>query len=121
MREFLFIFVGGGIGALLRFVVKSVVGSLTVFHSYGGTLLVNIVGCFVIGSVFARYERDLISKDLFLFLTTGILGGFTTYSAFGLEGFQMMKDGSYLLLLSYVLLHVIGGVVFVALGYKLLA
>lgn len=82
-----------------------------------GTLLVNLAGCFVMGFITGwlftgRPERE----SLRLFLATGMLGGFTTFSAFSLETFQFIQDGRWGLALLYVLLTAVGCLLGVSLG-----
>lgn len=75
-----------------------------------GTLAVNIGGCFVIGLLFGLGEtRQLFSPQARLFLLVGVLGGFTTFSTFGLESFNLLRDGEAARALANVALHIIVG------------
>ena len=120
MKEVLLVFLGGGIGATSRFGLKSLVERFTQEFSNFGTLLINLIGCFLIGVLFTQFDKGFISKELFIFIGVGILGGFTTYSAFGLESFLMLKNGYFCVFGLYMFLHIIGGIFFVYLGYKYL-
>lgn len=84
------------------------------------TFSVNILGCFLIGIVFSAFEKGDMSNDWKLFLATGILGGFTTFSAFSMESLQLMRSGNAMLAMSYVLTSVVIGIVFSFLGYTLM-
>ncbi len=84
------------------------------------TFTVNLIGCFLIGIVFSAFEKGNMSGDWKLFLTTGILGGFTTFSAFSMESLQMMRSGNVMLAMIYVLTSVLLGIVFSFLGYSLI-
>ncbi len=87
------IFVGGGIGAALRHGVNVLSASLFGAAFPWGTFFVNVVGSLLIG-IFAGYfafRSEAASQGLRLFLTTGILGGFTTFSAFSLD-FAMLAE-----------------------------
>lgn len=101
MKELLVIFVGGGVGAAGRYWLSGLAhrrggsGSFPV-----GTMLVNVLGCFLIGFVMASMEeRFLANPTLRLFITIGILGGFTTFSSFSYESLALLRDGELLLAL----------------------
>src|SRR3954451_18041328 len=100
---YLIVFVGAGIGGALRHGVN--IGSARLF-GYGfptGTLIVNVLGSFVMG-LFAGYFafRPGIGQHTRLFLTTGVLGGFTTFSAFSLDAALLVERHSYGLAAGYV-------------------
>lgn len=112
---------GGFIGALCRFGVSSIIQrnpSLTAFPY--GTLLVNMVGCFLIGLTIGMMEsRQLVNPEIRSFVIIGILGGFTTYSAFGFETFALLRDAEFIKAVSNVMIHIVGGLVLVWIGYAL--
>ena len=96
MSRFLLVTLGGAIGSGARYLVSNwahaVLGAAFPF----GTLMVNVVGSFLICAVMhLGVVADVISPGLRLFLTTGILGGFTTYSAFDHETFRFAQQGAY--------------------------
>jgi CrcB protein len=105
---------------MLRYVVSQQVqkGFLTTFPY--GTLSVNILGCFLIGLVFALSDRGGLSQDWRLFLATGICGGFTTFSAFSNETLALLRDGQFLYAGLYVTLSVVLGLLATFFGYSLL-
>ncbi len=89
--KWLLVFVFGGIGALTR---VGIAGLFPVRSLPWGTLLVNVVGCLAIGAAFHWLEsRSELSLAWRTALIGGFLGGFTTFSAFGLETWQMLQDG----------------------------
>jgi CrcB protein len=100
---YLIVFVGAGIGGALRHGVN--VGAARLF-GYGfptGTLIVNIVGSFVMGLLAGYFAfRPGISQHFRLFLTTGILGGFTTFSAFSLDTALLVERHAYATAAGYV-------------------
>lgn len=111
---------GGAIGASLRFMVGRFCDAAWESTKFPiGTLIVNVVGCFLIGAVAGLTLRDSISPFARLFIATGILGGFTTFSAFGLETMTLMRGGHLATALLYVIGSVVGGCVGVALGLAL--
>jgi CrcB protein len=101
------IFIGGGLGSLARYGVAIGLraAGATPDGFPTGTLVVNILGCFAIGLVAQAVVSGWgVREDLRLALTVGLLGGFTTFSSFGLESVQMWSDGHHARALAYVLL-----------------
>lgn len=97
MAQVLAVFIGGGIGATLRYWLGGAVYKFLGTDFPYGTLLVNVVGCFFIGFFMSVFEdRFTVQPMLRLFLTIGILGGFTTFSTFSFETMALLRDGSYL-------------------------
>jgi CrcB protein len=85
-----------------------------------GTLIANIVGSFIIGMVFAIAEKgNLMSSEWRIFLTVGICGGFTTFSAFAYNNFTMIKENLFGQLLYNVGGNLVFGILAVYLGYIL--
>jgi fluoride exporter len=86
-----------------------------------GTFIVNIVGCFIIGLIFALSEKaDVISTEMRLLLATGFCGGFTTFSSFSLENFGLLRDGQYFHVFAYVGLSIFVGFLATYLGILLI-
>ena len=117
---YLIVFIGAGIGGALRHGVN--VGAARLF-GYGfpfGTLIVNVLGSFLIGLMAGWFAfRPGVPQDLRLFLTTGILGGFTTFSAFSLDAALLIERNAYALAAAYVLGSVTAGLVALFLGLAL--
>lgn len=118
---YLIVFLGAGIGGALRHGVN--VWAVRAF-GYGfpaGTLIVNILGSFVMGLFigFFAYRAGLVPQHVRLFLTTGVLGGFTTFSAFSLDAALLFERHSYAMATSYILGSVFGGLVALFLGLSL--
>ena len=108
MLDYLVVFLGGGLGAALRHGVNRTALLLATGGFPVNTLFVNVVGSFVMGlltGLFA-WRGEASSQTLRLFLTTGVLGGFTTFSAFSLDAALFYEKGQFGLAAGYVVLSV---------------
>jgi CrcB protein len=117
---YLIVFLGAGIGGAVRHGVS--VGSARLF-GLGfptGTLIVNVIGSFLMGLLAGYFlARPGISQQVRLFLTAGVLGGFTTFSAFSLDTALLMERHAYALAAGYVAGSVIASIVALFLGLSL--
>jgi CrcB protein len=101
--RYVLVFVGGGLGAALRYWLAGAVQARAGATFPYGTLAVNILGCFIIGLLMvALEERFLAVPPLRLFLTIGILGGFTTFSSFSFETLALARDGEFMMAMANV-------------------
>lgn len=116
MLNLIFVGVGGFFGATSRYGVSQLFPD-TKLHF--GTLAVNLIGCLLIGIAFGFLSREAISRPAYLLLVTGFLGGFTTFSAFGLDTLKMIHDGAVADALLYVAVSAVAGAGLVAAGYEL--
>ncbi len=116
--NYLFIFVGAGIGGVLRFLSSTFVHRLTGGWMFPlGTFLVNIFGCLLIGYLMQLSEsRGVLQAEWRLFVFVGLLGGFTTFSSFGMETFQLIRDGEFILAILNAVGQVVLGLTMVWLG-----
>lgn len=111
---------GGALGSVLRFLAGVWVADNWPRHFYLGTLAVNLVGCFVIGFLWAVFLlRTDIPLELRVGLTVGVLGGLTTFSTFSLEVLRLVEGGQFGVAISYLLLSVVGGLGAAWLGMSL--
>ena len=107
MTNVLLVFIGGGLGAVVRYWLGGVVHKLIGTGFPYGTLAVNFLGCFAIGMLMVGFEdRFLVNPSLRIFLTIGILGGFTTFSSFSFETIALARGGEFLFAGLNVLLSV---------------
>lgn len=117
MKELLLIFIGGGTGSVLRYLVGRCLGSSA---WPWGTFAVNIIGCFLIGLIGTWIARHSLSPDLRLLLVVGLCGGFTTFSTFSNEALGLMRSSQLLLALAYIVGSVALGVIAAYVGTKLI-
>jgi len=112
---------GGFVGAAMRYLVSGWAPSLLRVGPFPvGTAVVNVAGCLAIGLLGGWAENlPALGPTSRLLLFTGLLGGFTTYSAFGYETVALLRDGETLLALANVSLHLFLGFAAVAIGYGL--
>ena len=107
-------FIGGAMRYLLSTYIKNMYGQTFPW----GTLVVNLLGCFVFGIIFALFNKHNSTDNTFcLLLTTGICGGFTTFSTFANESVQMIQNGNIGEFIGYMATSVIIGIALIALGY----
>ena len=110
---------GGFIGSAARFASVGLVHRFTGFAFPWGTVVVNLVGCLVIGLLAGLTEtRQLLTPETRLLLMVGLLGGFTTFSTFGLELFSLLRDGLTFRAAAYIGIQVAGGLAAVWIGYS---
>jgi CrcB protein len=113
------VMVGGALGAALRFQATQMAIRLGHTGYPVATLAVNIAGGLLMGVLAALVLRGHVGEPWRLFLGVGLLGGFTTFSAFSLELFQMIERGALLTALGYVLASVLLSLAAVAAGFAL--
>ncbi|MDA8442104.1 MAG: fluoride efflux transporter CrcB [Peptococcaceae bacterium] len=117
---YLFIAVGGMLGALARFGLGTWIGQRWNNAYPLGTFLINITGAFVLGFINVYFlERTVVSPALRLGIGVGFLGAYTTFSTFTYEAMRLIEDGSYMLALGYVSASAVIGLIAVYLGMTL--
>src|SRR5687767_9460508 len=110
MRLILLVGIGSFIGGVCRYLLSMLVQSKSASAFPYGTLLVNLIGCLLIGILFGVFDRTNVSNEWRLLLITGILGGFTTFSAFSGETYNLIKTGNSGLAILYIALSVVLGI-----------
>ena len=117
MKQLFFVFIGGGIGSVLRYLISFIFKN----NSYNfpwSTFIVNMIGCFLIGLIFGYLNKNEYLKDsLTSILIVGFCGGFTTFSTFASENFQLFKSEYFLTLFVYVLSSILIGIGLVLFGF----
>jgi CrcB protein len=120
IRTLLLIGLGGSIGSILRYLTSVVIEKYyaTIFPL--ATLIINILGCLLIGIIMGLLEKNHVTdSSMKWLLVTGYCGGFTTFSAFGYENIRLLQNGNILLALVYISASIILGLGSVWLGFVL--
>lgn len=120
MKEFLIVAAGGGIGACVRYALSGFILHHTIQHKFPfGTFTVNVLGCLIAGLLLALAEKyDLLASDIRIFLFTGVLGGFTTFSAFGVETVYLIRRNELMIATSYIVFSLFFGLLALWLAYN---
>ena len=109
MRILFFVGLGSFIGGMSRYLLSLFIQNKFLSAFPYGTMTVNIIGCFLIGVVFAFSERGNFTMEWRLFLATGLLGGFTTFSSFSLETVSLLRGGQLWHAFIYILCSIVIG------------
>ena len=116
MKEIILVGTGGFIGASLRYLTSTWLAPFNLFGFPVGTLSVNFIGCTLLGIfVGLGLEKNSV-LHLKAFASIGVLGGFTTFSTFGLESFEMLQAGHFKMTAIYVLGSIVLGLSGIGLG-----
>ena len=119
MKSFLLVFLGGGLGSSLRYLVTIAMNQYSKVLPFG-TFTVNLLGCLLIGLIlgYAQKENTLTSNQTLL-LATGFCGGFTTFSAFANENLELIKNGEIFNFSVYTIGSILIGILAVFIGFYL--
>jgi CrcB protein len=118
IKSVLIVGIGSFIGGALRYLISTLFKQFCTQGFPWGTLLVNLMGCFIFGAIFALFSKySSTSHPWCLLLTTGLCGGFTTFSTFAYESVLMLQQGNLSGFISYVATSLIAGISLFALGY----
>jgi CrcB protein len=109
LHYYLYVALGSGAGGAARLFVSTLVSRGAGTHFPWGTLAVNVLGCLAVGALGALFEPASplhVRTDLRVLLVVGVLGGFTTFSAFSLEALLLVQRGAHVAAVSYVVASV---------------
>ena len=120
MKTILIIGLGSFIGGVFRYLLTMFMQNKVPGYFPYGTLMVNVIGCLLIGMVYGASSRHLMTMDWRLFLATGVIGGFTTFSAFSYESVSLLRTGHFLNAAVYISLSVILGLLATFMGLYLI-
>ena len=120
IKHILLVGLGGGIGSIARYLCQRWFAANYIQLFPWGTFAVNVAGCFLIGIFWGLSFKSFDNnEDWKLFLMTGLCGGFTTFSAFTLEGIGLIKEQKIALFFSYVAASVVLGLLATYIGMKI--
>ena len=120
MQRLLFIGLAGAAGTLMRYWLAEAIAQRFSERFPIGTVVVNLVGCFFVGVLFyLMFDRFVVSPTVRMIVLIGLLGGFTTFSSYGLQTFTLLRAGEIGLALLNMAVSNAGGLLMVWLGYSL--
>lgn len=120
MKHLLLVFIGGGIGSVLRYVIGKYLNNTETGIPYG-TFLVNIIGCLLIGIILGLAARNnTLNSNQTLILATGFCGGFTTFSTFAYENHVLLKSGDFTSFAVYTIASFVVGFLAVFFGLQII-
>ena len=120
MKIILAIGAGSFLGGIFRYLLSLLIQGKTLSPFPWHTFAANIIGCFFIGIVFGIFDKGEMSHEWRLFLATGVLGGFTTFSAFSIETLMLFRGGYMFYALLYIFSSVLVGLATTFFGYLLI-
>ena len=121
LKASLLVFLGSGAGGVLRMLLAGVV-NLKLQKSMAfpiGIFTVNLLGCLLMGIGYAYFKQRIALSEMQILLLQGVLGGFTTFSAFGIETFSFLQQGLIYQAVLYISLTVVGGLLTLSLAHLL--
>lgn len=116
LLNIIFVVVGGGLGSACRYLFSLLATKWFGSSFAWGSLGVNLGGCLLIGFAFSLVGRNIVSPSIRLFLTTGFLGGLTTFSTYALESVNYINSGGLNLAITNITVNNIGGLIMVVVG-----
>ncbi|MDF1698452.1 MAG: fluoride efflux transporter CrcB [Saprospiraceae bacterium] len=118
MQDWIYVFIGGGIGSLCRYWIGLQFSNFNTDFPLG-TFVANFLACLILGLLIGMQLKNNIANSTSLFLMTGFCGGFSTFSTFSAETLQLFQDQQYALGLCYIGISLIIGLLAVYIGLKL--
>jgi len=119
MNQVLLVFLGGGLGTICRYGIGKWLTTSAETDFPFGTFIANILACLLLGYFISILSKNEIHPGWSLLLATGFCGGFSTFSTFALEKYNLFASGHHILALSYIGASMIAGLIAIFIGIKL--
>lgn len=121
MKLYLLVALFGAAGSVLRYSLYLITPRFFYLNFPISTVLVNLLGSFFIGACISLFDKSIITENIRIFIAIGLLGGFTTFSTFSMDLFNLLNKSLYIEMISYLVLSVFGGVLLFFAGYKIVS
>ena len=118
MKLYLLVALFGAAGSVLRYSLYLITPRFLYLNFPVSTVLVNLLGSFLIGVCISLFDKSIITENTRIYIVIGLLGGFTTFSTFSMDLFNLLNKSLYIEMISYLALSVFGGVILFLVGYK---
>ena len=119
MKLYLLVALFGAAGSVLRYSLYLITPRFFYLNFPVSTVLVNLLGSFFIGICISLFDKSIITENIRIYIAIGLLGGFTTFSTFSMDLFNLLNKSLYVEMISYLVLSVFGGVLLFFAGYKI--
>ena len=121
MKLYLLVALFGAAGSVLRYSLYLITPRFFYLNFPVSTVLVNLLGSFFIGACISLFDKSIITENTRIYITIGLLGGFTTFSTFSMDLFNLLNKSLYIEMISYLVLSVFGGLLLFLAGYKIVS
>ena len=121
MKLYLLVALFGAAGSVLRYSLYLITPRFFYLNFPVSTVLVNLLGSFFIGACISLFDKSIITENIRIFIAIGLLGGFTTFSTFSMDLFNLLNKSLYIEIISYLVLSVFGGLLLFLAGYKIVS
>ena len=119
MKPYLLVALFGAAGSVLRYFLFVITPKFFYSNFPISTVIANLLGSFFIGYCIALFDKGIISETVRISIVVGLLGGFTTFSTFSMDLFNLINKSLYMQTATYIFVSVFFGLLFFILGYKL--
>jgi CrcB protein len=119
MKLYLLVALFGAAGSVLRYSLYLITPRFFYLNFPVSTVIVNLLGSFFIGVCISLSDKSIITENIRIYIVIGLLGGFTTFSTFSMDLFNLLNKSLYVEMISYLVLSVFGGVLLFFAGYKI--